>query len=62
MKKLAIILAIVILASAAGIGVLISQKNQSNTDIKGLEAKLLEAQKALNTASTEAKAKADELT
>ena len=62
MKKLSVILVIVILASAAGIGVLISQKNQANSNVKALEAQLHEAQKMLETASEEAKANEDQLT
>lgn len=62
MKKLSVILVIVILASATGIGVLISQNNQANSNIKALEAQLHEAQRALDTASDEAKANEDKLT
>ena len=51
MKKISVILVIVILASATGIGVLISQNNQANSNIKALEAQLHEAQRALDTAS-----------
>ena len=62
MKKLAIVLAITILASVTGIGVLISQKNQANIDIKVLETRLYEAQNALDIVSSETKAKTEELT
>lgn len=62
MKKLAIILAIVVLISSTGIGVLISQNNQSNMKNKALEIKLAEAQETLNTVSSEAQTKADNLT
>ena len=61
MKKLAIILAIALVVSLTGVGVLFSQKNQANTDIKGLEVRLQDTQNTLETTSKDAKTKADAL-
>ena len=50
MKKLSILLAIVVLLAAVGIGVLVNQKNKANTELTAATAKVGETQAALDEA------------
>ncbi|NLW20049.1 MAG: hypothetical protein GXY84_01555 [Clostridiales bacterium] len=59
MKKLSILLAVVVLAAAIGIGVLVNQKNKANTDLTAANTRVSEVQTALDEAvkkSTEVEA------
>ena len=48
MKKLSILLAVVVLLAAVGIGVLVNQKNQVNTQLNEAKAKTEDTQKLLD--------------
>lgn len=50
MKKLSILLAVVVLLAAVGIGVLVNQKNQVNTQLNEAKAKTEDTQKLLDEA------------
>lgn len=61
MKKLAIILAVVVLAAAIGIGVLVGQKNTANTALQKAQEQVTKLTGELETVKTESEQKQTEL-